>query len=154
MKLQDVLAELERQPDRPRMLGAACRGLTRLLDAQACAVSRVVGTALIDLAEYAVNGRSLHVGHGYLIPDYPVTQEVVQLLEPRTVSLREPDSDSAEVAFLREVGYGSLLMLPLQVAGECWGLVEVLDEAERHFGDEDAGAAEPVLQRLGELLAG
>jgi GAF domain-containing protein len=148
-----VLDELERfSGDRARMLGVACRRLVELLRAEGCLISRVVGTTLIEVVEHAASGRSLHLGHGFFISDYPLTQEVLERREPRSVSLRDPEPDPREAAFLREMGFDALLMLPLGTPKECWGLVELFASGERRFGVEDARAAEQVVSRAGELL--
>jgi GAF domain-containing protein len=68
--------------------------------------------------------------------------------EPRALTLDDPEVDGAEAAVLRELGYGSLLMLPLVQSGELWGLVEVYRADTRRFTDEDARTARALVDRV------
>jgi GAF domain-containing protein len=128
-------------------LQAICRELVELLDVEGCALSRVLGELLIEVAEYSRSGRTLQLGHGYLVPDYPLTQEVLESREARIVSLLDPAPDPSEATLLRELGFESLLMLPLESAGECWGLIELFAAGGRRFDADDVRRAEPVLRR-------
>ena len=143
---------LARETSVPGLLRATCTELVEVLDAHACAISRLIGEVLVELVEYAPSRKSLHLGHGYLVPDYPLTQEVIEQGEPRLVSLLDDDPDPSEAVLLRELGFDSLLMLPLRSMGECWGLVEVYLGHGRSFRDEDARVAERVAARAGELI--
>src|SRR5262249_26458530 len=96
----------------------AARELVRELGASGCGISRAIRTVLVVVAEPPEDGRTLQLGQGYLVPDYPETQAVMTLRVPRTASLLDPDVDPSEAAVLRELGYMSLLMLPLDVDGE------------------------------------
>jgi hypothetical protein len=129
------------------------RELVAELGASGCGISRAIGDVLVLVAEHTEDGRTLQLGQGYLVPDYPETQAVMTLRVARTASLLDPDVDPSEAAVLREVGYSSLLMLPLDVGGESWGLVEVYADGERQFGASDVAAAGPIVERLRETLA-
>jgi GAF domain-containing protein len=122
-----------------------CATLVEEAEVSASLVSRVIGEMLIEVAECSTNGVSLQSGHGYLIEDFPVTLEVIAKREPRTVSLNEEAPDPAEAELLRELGYQSLLMLPLEAAGECWGLVELYREHGEAFTSEDVLRAQLLL---------
>ena len=50
---------------------------------------------------------------------------------------------------LRELGLGALLMLPLVLLGEAWGLVEVYREQARPFGAVEIRAATAILDAIG-----
>ena len=128
------------------ILATTCEQLVELLDATACAVSRVVGDLLVGLDEHTLSRRPLEHGHEYLIPDYPLTQEVVQSGEPREVSRLDPDADPKEAELLEKLGFESLLMVCLPSGGACWGLVEVFTEKGRF----EAGQPE-LVQRLAKV---
>lgn len=146
------LSELERSAGTEELLSATCRALTAATDADACMISRVLGDLLIEVAQSSRSGESIHLGHGYLVPDFPVTAEVLERAEPRTVSLLEPDADASEASVLEELGFDSVLMLPLVVEGTSWALVE-LYASGRAFSDVDVEYARPIVQRAGEILA-
>jgi transcriptional regulator with GAF, ATPase, and Fis domain len=107
------------------------------LDADACAISRVIGDVLILVAERVQDGGTLQQGQGYLVSDFPQTAEVLQSREPRALTLDDADIDSGEAFILREHGFGSLVMLPLELNGSAWGLVEVYRSERRPFSEAD-----------------
>ena len=125
---------MDASADLAAVLRATCRELVELLGADGCVLSRVIGELLIEVAEHEPSGHQLSLGHGYLIPDFPLTQEVIELREPRTVSLADPNADPNEAKLLRELGFEALLMLPLVSREECWGLVELYGKDGRSFG--------------------
>jgi GAF domain-containing protein len=111
--------------------------LVERLDADACAISRVIGDVLILIVERVPEGTTLQSGQGYLVSDYPQTAEVLETRLPRGLTLDDPGVDEAEAALLRELGYGALLMSPLELNGELWGLVEVYRNDRRPFSRAD-----------------
>lgn len=133
------------------LLAATCEELVGLLDATACAVSRVIGDLLIGLDEHTLSGSPLEHGHEYLISDYPLTQEVVESGEPRRVSRRDADADPTEAELLEKLGYESLLMVCLPSGGACWGLVEVYRE-KGGFDEDEAGVVRRLARLAGKRL--
>jgi GAF domain-containing protein len=133
------------------LLGTACRELVDLLDASACAISRVIGDLLVGLDEHTRTGRPLAHGHEYLISDFPLTREVVESGEPRWLSRHDEAPDETEAALLAKLGFDSLLMVCLPSHGGCWGLVEVYSQGGR-FDDEDAQVAARFAAHTGSLL--
>ncbi len=120
--------------------------LTSVLDAtgaDAGSISQLLGDVLILVADQAPPGRVLQTGHGYLVSDFPLTQEVLSERVARAVSLADERADEAEAKLLRELGFDALLMLPLVVEDGVWGLVELY--AEGRTLDDRAAAAEAVL---------
>jgi transcriptional regulator with GAF, ATPase, and Fis domain len=133
------------------LLGTACREAVELLDATACAISRVIGDLLVGLDEHTTGNRPLANGHEYLISDFPLTREVVEGGEARWVSRLDPQADEQETALLTKLGFESLLMVCLPSGGACWGLVEVYQE-NGTFTDEQADLAARLSKRIGTLL--
>ncbi|HET7567149.1 MAG TPA: GAF domain-containing protein [Gaiellaceae bacterium] len=129
-------------------LGASASSLVETLDADACAISRALGDALLFVTEHVRAGVSLQLGQGYLASEFPATQEVLESRRPRALCLADPHVDQAEARLLRELGHASLLMLPLDVGGEPWGLVEVYRVEPREFGPVEIRAAGAVLAEL------
>jgi hypothetical protein len=134
------------------VLETACSGLVETLDASACAISRVVGDLLVGLVELSPDeDRRLDLSHEYLISEYPLTKEVIECSEPRTVSLREEAPEPNEAQLLEKLGYDSLLMVCLPTAKGCWGLVEAYAD-EKLFNESDTAAAEQIAVVTGEQL--
>lgn len=125
-------------------LHSLCVQLVDELAADACVVSRALGDVLIQVAEHVCDGGTLVTGQGYLASDFPLTLEVLERREPRTVSTDDPAADADEVRLLGVLGYDALLMVPLLVEGELWGLVEVYGRGRR-FGGADTVAAQLVV---------
>ncbi|MDQ3066606.1 MAG: GAF domain-containing protein [Actinomycetota bacterium] len=114
-------------------------------------ISRTIGDLLVELSHFDRNGADPPL-ELFLVADYPLTQEVIETREPRTVVLGTADADPAEAALLERLGFSSLLMLPLRSRGQIWGLVEIWGNG-RAFGDDEVGGASVLVERAGELLA-
>ncbi len=143
---------LERATSIPELLHTSCVALVGLLDARACAISRVVGDVLIALSDYAPAGESLQLGQGFLITDYPLTQDVIQAGESRAVSLQDDEPDPREASLLEALGFDSLLMVPMPVGGRCWALVEIYHSGRATFSPEHVRLAEELVARAGALV--
>ena len=143
---------LQNETTLPGLLHAATREFVEVVDGLACAVSRVVGDVLIQVAEHARDGRTLVLGHGYLISDFPLTESALRQDQPKLVSLLDPDPDPREGALLGELELDSLLMIPLPGLTGPWGLAEIYVNGRR-FDDDDAARAGPVAAAFGERLA-
>lgn len=136
-----------------KLLRATARMLVTRLDASACTVSRVIGDLLVDLVDYSVPGPIQQLGHGYLISDYPLTREVLEQVEPRTVFTGDDEADEAEVRLLKHFGFDALLMLALPGNGSIWGLFEVY--RSEPFSQSEVELAQQIMAvaaaRLDEL---
>ena len=133
------------------LLGATARAFVEVLDAPACTISRVIGDLLVDLVQHHRGGKSNRLGHGYLISDYPLTRTVIETREPRSVSAADPDADAAEIKLLRELGFESLLMLPIEVEEKAWGLVEIYG-GDRRFENTDVEVAKALVTEVDSVL--
>ena len=127
------------------LLSATARELVEALDASACAISRAIGDVLILVAEFVTDQPTLQQGQGFLVTDYPLTEEVLTERVARALTVADPDADEAEVKLLHELGFGSLLMLPLELAGKVWGLVEVYRNDTSGFTEEQIDAASAIV---------
>jgi GAF domain-containing protein len=130
------------------VLSAASRELVESLDADACGISRVIGDMLILVTEHTTDGSTLQLGQGYLVSDFPETGAVLQTREARSLAVGDPSADRAEETLLRDLGYGALLMLPLVLEREVWGLVEVYRSEARPFSADEIRRAAELLARL------
>jgi hypothetical protein len=129
------------------LLAETARELVDRLKADASSVSRVIGDVLILVAECAPEGRTLQMGQGYLVPDYPATQSVLATGTPRTLTVADADVDQEEARVLDELGFASLLMLRLDIGGATWGLVEVYRAEPASFTADDVRIAREILAR-------
>jgi GAF domain-containing protein len=148
----DVEAELRAAPNIRELMRTAARLAAEAVGGSGCAISRVIGDVLIEMAEFSGTRDTLYLGHGYLISDYPLTREAIERREPRTVYTIDPDADSQEVALLNELGFSALLMLPICAADEVWGLAEVYREGVDRFVDSDAEQVTSLFELVGERV--
>ena len=130
---------------------AATNALLEELDADGCAISRALGDALVLLLEVSPHGRSLQIGGGFLLSEFPETARVLRTGQARSICVEDPDADPSEVRLLHELGFGCLLMLPLPLRGETWGLVEVYRTEPRHFDAAEIETARTMLAALSRL---
>ena len=147
----EAVAALRAQSTLPDLLHTATRELVNAVDGVACAISRRVGDVLIQVAEHARDGRTLVLGHGYLISDFPLTQRVLDDDAPALCSLLDGECEPSEAQLLRELGLDSLLMLPLSSPRARWGLAEVYVNG-RTFTDGDVEATLPLARAFGEQV--
>jgi transcriptional regulator with GAF, ATPase, and Fis domain len=112
--------------------------------ADACVISRVLGDVLIIVTRVTADAAPLELGQGFLVSDYPATEAVLRTGEPAVLTLGDDDVDAAEAQLLRDIGYATLLMLPLEVVGERWGLIELYRRAERRFDADEVAAAQAL----------
>jgi GAF domain-containing protein len=150
--MDDVESALRVAPNVAELMRTAARLATEAVDGSGCAISRIIGDVLIELAEFAGTRKTLYLGHGYLISDYPLTREVIERRETRTVYAPDPDADKQEVELLDELGFTSLLMIPICAGDDVWGLAEVYRDGVHRFVDVDAERATRLFGVVGERL--
>ena len=136
-----------------RMLRVASRELTRLLDADACLVSQVADGLLRELADYCSSERRVARGLSYYLADYPATAAVLESQVPCSISAHDTGADPAELFVLREMEMQAVLLVPLVVEGEPWGLIEVYDCRARSFTTVERHLAELAATRIAGLIA-
>jgi diguanylate cyclase (GGDEF)-like protein len=119
-----------------------CKTLVFVVGATACSASRVVGDYIVDATEHALREVSLGDEAAYRIADFPLTAEVLRSGQPRTVSFVEGDVDPSEAFILRDLGMNALVMLPVRVRGNAWGLIELYEMRFRRFSEEDIAVAQ------------
>ena len=130
------------------LLTSTARGVAAATNADACAISRMIGDLLILVAESTSDGSTLQLGQGYLVSDYPETRRVLERRETCVLTLADGDVDPAEASVLRELGFASLLMLPLELGGHLWGLVELYRREPEAFSEAEQSLAQERLAAL------
>ena len=151
----DAAEQLRAAASVAELLGVTARVFVEVLEAPACTISRVIGDLLVDLVQHQRAGKPNRLGHGYLISDYPLTRAVIETREPRSVYAADPDADPAETSLLGELGFDSLLMLPLEAENAAWGLVEIygngrrFDAADLELARALAVEVDGMLEQLG-----
>jgi hypothetical protein len=130
------------------LLDETNRELVDSLPATASSVSRVIGDLILLVSECAPEGQTLHMGQGYLVPDYPATKAVLTTGVPYSMTVADADADPAETRVLEELGFAALLLARLEIGGEAsWGLVEVYRSEPTPFGADAGRIAGEILTR-------
>jgi hypothetical protein len=137
-----------------RLLMGLCEELVDELDGVGCIVSRVIGDVLVQIAEYAPDGRTFALGRGFLISEFPETQAVLQTGSPQAVSTADESADPGELGVLRELGLDSVLMLALRADDAPWGLVEVYRNGPATFSGREIKRAQAAVRRTEAELLG
>jgi diguanylate cyclase (GGDEF)-like protein len=141
------------EPDPAAVLERLAKTVSFVVGATGCVVSRVVGeTHLHDVAIHALRSTDLGPDWAYLIADFPLTEVVLRTREPRCLSFLDADIDAAEAYVLRELGMSCVLLVPLLVRGEVYGLVEVYDARLRQFTAEDVAVATYLVGQAGHCI--
>lgn len=139
-RLGSDLEDMQGVEDVPDLLAHLARITIRELDADACMVSlidRERGT-LRDVAAGSRNDRRLNlVAKEYVLDDFPATRDMIGSGVPIQISRNDPHGDSAERAFLTELGFARVLLCPLVLAGETIGTIEIYRAADEAFEDDD-----------------
>lgn len=148
--LFETSAALSSSLDLNEVLGTIGRKVADALDVTTCSISdwdpeRNEVRTLVD--EDAVPRElSGDVGNAYSLDDYPATAQVLHTRRPHVVQVSDPDADPSERALMEELGYKSLLMLPMIARDRVVGLLELFEDRHpREFSDDDI--------RLGQILA-
>jgi HD-GYP domain-containing protein (c-di-GMP phosphodiesterase class II) len=153
-RVADAIAVLGGEKTREALLRRAADVLTELLDASACAVSRLEGDRVRDDAVVSHVPYASEPNGAYLLDDYPETRAVLELGQARAAALADEHVDPSEAFVLRRLGMSAVLMLPLRVDGEPWGLVEIYDiRRGRRFESLDTTVAGLVVAHVESLLA-
>ena len=143
---------IESEPDPDAVCERLCKALVFLVGATGCSVSRVAGEHLVETAGHALRDISLGGDAVYVISDFPLTEEVLASGEARALSFLDDEIDRAEAFLLRELGMQALLMVPLVVRGQPWGLVELYEMRLRRFSASDVALAELLCRAAARRL--
>jgi putative nucleotidyltransferase with HDIG domain len=141
------------EPVSQRMLRVASKELTLLLQAQAALVSQLEDGLLREIADYARSEQQVARGLSYYLADYPATEAVLNAGVPWGISSSDPGADPAEVFVLREMHMQSVLLVPLVVREEPWGLIEIYDSRPRDFSASERHVAELAGNQIAALIA-
>jgi putative nucleotidyltransferase with HDIG domain len=137
-----------------RMLKVASRELSLMLNAEACLVSQLEGGLLREVADYSGSEQQVARGLSYYLADYPTTASVLESGVPCSISTDDAGADPAELFVLREMEMQAVLLVPLLVEAQTWGLIEIYDTRTRVFSGLERYLAELAATHIGALLTG
>jgi GAF domain-containing protein len=88
----------------------------------------------------------------FALDDYPATALVIATGEAAQVLASDPDADPAEVRLLGELGYKSLLMVPLVAGAQSIGVLEANAAEERPWSRTQIHSARILGYQLAHVL--
>jgi putative nucleotidyltransferase with HDIG domain len=154
LSVLESMRSLADADDMADALSRFARELTLLMRASGCLVSSYdPGTEMVtDWAAYVVPPAQLNVvAESYSLERYPVTARVLRTLGEAT-SVVGAGADPAEEAFLVESGFAASLMVPLVIADQPVGLVEVFDTRPRRFDESECRHVRLLADHAGLVL--
>ena len=108
-----------------------------------------------EVADYAHSDRHVARGLSYYLADYPATAAVLESRIPGcSISADDAGADPAELFRLREMEMQAVLLVPLVVGSQAWGLLEVYDTRPRAFSGLERPLTELAATQIAALIAG
>lgn len=129
-------------------LGAVIEAISAELGADETLISIVDGEELVVVGRSGPDRRE----ERFRIADFPATARLLREQNTVQVHVTDPDADPAEVELLKELGYRSMLMLPVSCAGTAIGLFEAYSAGGRPFSRFEIGRARIIALQVGATL--
>jgi diguanylate cyclase (GGDEF)-like protein len=134
--LADLSSELARTMDPLRIGDLIAQHLAVATDAAECGICYWDPTNDRVLTYgYHPRERREVVDEAYPLADYPATRLLLETRTELMVSVDDDSADPAEVAYLRSIGMGSMVMLPLIARGLSIGTIELYATGALPFDD-------------------
>jgi GAF domain-containing protein len=147
--LADAVGGIGVAVDRERVLAGACREVARVLAASSCTIRQLRAGCLAPVA--ASDAR--RGGYGYRADDFPLVRASLSDGRARAVAIGDAECDPAAADVLDAAGARAGLLVPLRMAGEPWGLLEVLDADRQTFDDDELCVAELIGGHIAAAVA-
>lgn len=138
------LSEATTYPALREVVDAICAEL----GADEVSISIVDGDELVSIGRSGPDREEDH----YRIADFPATEGLLREQGSVQVHVNDPEADPAEVAVMEELGYRSMLMLPVACAGRAIGILEAFSSAGRPFSRFEIGRARIIALQVGATL--
>jgi PAS domain S-box-containing protein len=89
----------------------------------------------------------------YALKDFPATREAMRRQRPLEILLSDADGDPDELAYMRQVGTKTLVILPMMHKGKCIGVVELEDsQREQRLNADQMSLAMTLVGQLTATL--
>ncbi|MGZ8737949.1 MAG: EAL domain-containing protein [Nocardioides sp.] len=119
-------------------LGGAVRALGRLFPIDDIALSVIEDGCMRVFTQHDWSAS----GAQYRLEDYPASKSTLEIGEMLGLRVDDPEADPAEVRLLREIGFGTLMMVPvLEDDGSAVALMELYARDAREWSDAELQAA-------------
>ncbi len=134
--LADLSSELARTMDPLRIGDLIAQHLALATDAAECGICYwdPANDRVLTYGYYPRDRREV-VDEAYPLADYPATRHLLEDQSELMVGVDDDSCDPAEVAYLRSIGMGSMVMLPLIARGLSIGTIELYATGVLPFDD-------------------
>lgn len=145
------------------LLELVCRQIIQELGVTSCSLSQwdrnrnVVTTQITYVVQPNRENLRFHgdAGTDYPLEEYPATARVLRERVAIAVRADDPTADPAELAYLREMGQQTNLMLPLMVGDKVIGLLEIFQrDRPRTFAPEELEQAWGLARQAALVVEG
>ena len=137
--------------DAEHVMRQVADGLMRSLGIDGCAFSRWDRDkhCVITIGDYRLTDNRTIVfpgdlGHAYNLDQYPVTLFYLQTQSIGQYGMDTPDMPPEEIEILRQLGFASMLFVPLVAPSGVFGMIELYARATRTFSEEEMARAMAV----------
>lgn len=144
---EPVLSRIAASPQVFDVAGAL-RGLANLTDVDDVALSLIAGEELRIVTQHAWTTSE----DVFLLADYPASQLTLNTASPVSIRVDDPSADPAEVRLLREIGFGTLLMVPVVEGADQLALIEWFCVATRDWSAAELRLARDIAEATREVL--
>lgn len=144
---EPVLSRIAASPQVFDVAGAL-RGLANLTDVDDVALSLIAGEELRIVTQHAWTTSE----DVFLLADYPASQLTLNTASPVSIRVDDPSADPAEVRLLREIGFGTLLMVPVVDGADQLALIEWFCVATRDWSAAELRLARDIAEATREVL--
>ncbi len=146
-RLQWLSWRLSEATDYPELRGAT-DAICEELGADEILISIIDGEELVMIGSAGPDRSEQR----FRIADYPETERLLREQGSIQIHVTDPEADPAEIEVLKELGYRSVLMLPVSCAGRAIGLFEAYSAGGRPFSRYEIGRARIIALQLGSTL--
>lgn len=157
LTIQAAVAAINSSLELETVLNAVAREMLNLLRATGCIIyenNALAGTITIIFETGPETWQDVpYVGHIFQLADFPLTHQILDERQARQMTLDRPDIDPAELAYMQEYNFKTLLMLPMIFQERLVGLLEIVDEQTVHrFEDREIALAQLLANQAASAI--
>jgi GAF domain-containing protein len=79
-----------------------------------------------------------YIGHTNNLSDFPATAQVIQERQPLVIQASDPNANAIELSYMAEQNISTLVILPLAVKGQSFGVIELENKGkERAYTEQE-----------------
>jgi diguanylate cyclase (GGDEF)-like protein len=108
-------------------------------------------TTVLNYSEGGETGQDA-AGKMYPLEEYPATRKTLEARIGAIINIGDPNADAGEVALLRNLGFKSLVMVPLVIRNEVTGLLEFYSITEKAYSASSLNLFQTLANQIAAAL--